>query len=126
MRNAGRNEKSRRISSSLSLSLSPFLPMSAWEFRRRQVEGIIKVAFGVPFLWEICGRSTCQNGRIVWDTRERRDFALAFNNAGVMGIRSRGGTTTPLKYSDYATRGTRYLRSEVSYRERDRLDDCRS
>lgn len=95
MRNAGRNEKSRRISS-LSSSSLPVCPTSAWEFRRRQVESIIKVAYGVPFLWEICGRSTCQNGQIVWDTRERRDFALVFNNAGVMGTRSRVEQPLPL------------------------------
>jgi len=89
MRNAGtRNRVGFPLSLSLSLSL-PVCPMSAWEFRRRQVESIIKVAHGVPFLWEICGRSTCQNGQIVWDIRERRDFALVFNNAGVMGTRSR-------------------------------------
>jgi len=75
---------------------------------------IIKVAHGVPFLWEIRGRSTCQNDRSCGThTRERRDFALVFNKSPGLWEPGHGGEQ-PLPLSTVITgRGTRCLHSAL-------------
>lgn len=113
MRNAGYgDEKSRRIPHRESYRHGNF-DGSRWS--------IIKVArTAFPFYGKSVVEAPAKTARSCGTARcERRDFALAFNNAGVMGTRSRVVQPLPLS-TVIMPRGTRYLRNVLRVLHRKR------